>query len=335
MRQMARQAVYLFIIIGVVFTAGTAGYMWIENWSILDALYMTAITFTTVGFGEVQPLSRAGRIFTILLIMTSVGLVAYALTTFSQYLLTPGVMDQLRRNRMSRQIGQLENHFIICGYGTLGSVVAKTLIQNDEDVVVIELDPTTAEHARQEGLLVVEGNATRDEMLHQAGIECARAVIACARSDADNLFIVFSGKVLNPELYIVSRAQTADAEEKLLHAGANKVISPARLGGRHMANLAMRPRVMEFLEFINVPGDLELALEELTVNPNSELIGKSIPEANIRQRTGATLVSIHRGPENTTLTLSEDIRFEEGDGLIALGTFDQLASLEKLCLNRN
>jgi voltage-gated potassium channel len=332
---MARQSAYLFIIIGVVFLAGTAGYIWIEKWSVLDALYMTAITITTVGFEEVQPLSRAGRVFTILLILTSVGLVAYALATFSQYLLTPGVMDQLRRNRMSRKINQLENHCIICGFGTLGSVVANTLSQNQEDVVVIEPEAATAEKARQDGLLVIEGNATSDEMLQQAGIECARAVIACARSDADNLFIVFSSKVLNPELFIVSRARTSDAEEKLLHAGANKVISPTRLGGRHMANLAMRPRVMEFLEFVTVPGDLELALEELTVNPNSELIGKSIAEANIRQRTGATLVSIHRGPENKTLSLDGSIRFEEGDGLIALGTFDQLASLEKICLNRN
>ena len=335
MRQMARQLANLFIIVGVVFLAGTAGYIWIEKWSLLDALYMTAITFTTVGFGEVQPLSQAGQIFTILLIMTSVGIVAYTFATFSQYLLTPGVMDQLRRNRMVRKIDRLENHFIICGYGNLGSVVAETLIQNQEDVVVIEPDPKTADQARKRGLLIIEGNATSDEQLSQAGVECARAVIACAPSDADNLFIVFSGKALNPDVFIVSRARTADAEEKILRAGANKVISPTLLGGRHMANLAMRPRVMEFLEFVTLPGDLELALEDLTVSPNSELIGKSISEANIRQRTGATLVSMHRGPENLTVTLDEDTRFEEGDGLIVLGTFDQLASLEKLCLNRN
>ncbi len=169
MRQMARQLANLLIIIGVVFLSGTAGYVWIEKWSLLDALYMTAITFTTVSFGEVHPLSQVGQIFTILLIMTSVGLVTYAFATFSQYLLTPGVMDQSWRNYMLQKIDRI-------------------------------------------------------------------------------------------------------------------------------AKLAMRPRVMEFLEFVTVPGDLELALEELTVNPNSELIGNSLAEANIRQRTGATLVSIHRGP---------------------------------------
>ena len=330
---MARQAVTLFIIIGVVFIVGTAGYILIERWSFLDALYMTAISLTTVGFGEVQPLSDAGRVFTILLILTSVGLVAYALGTFSQYLMTPGVMDQLRRNRMANKIKRLENHFIICGYGGLGRVVAETIFQHGEEVVVVEPDPDSAELARRNGYLVVEGSGITDTQLQEAGVACARGVIACAASDADNLFIVFSSKALNPEVYIVARARTPDAETKILRAGADKVISPSRLGGRHMANLAMRPRVMDFLEFVTVPGDIELALQELTICAGSELIGKTIAEADIRQRTGATLVSLLRGPENVTLTITDETRFEEGDGLIALGSFEHLAELEVIATN--
>jgi voltage-gated potassium channel len=328
MRQIARQGATLFIIISIVFLIGTSGYMLIEGWSFLDSLYMTSITITTVGFKEVKPLSQTGQIFTILLILTSVGLVAYALGTFSQYLMTPGVINQLRRNRMINKINRLENHFIICGYGTLGSVVAETLLQNGEDVVIIEPDPVVSEAALQKGILVVEGKGTTDEQLKEAGVERARAVISCAPGDADNLFIVFSSRELNPDIFIVSNAKSEDSQIKIMRAGADKVISPTFLGGRHMANLAMRPRVMEFLEFVTLPGDLELALQELTIEPGSELIGKTNAEANIRRRTGATLVAIHRGPENQTISINESTRFEEGDGLIALGNLEQLAELD-------
>ena len=320
----------LLILIGAVFVLGTVGYILIERWTPLEALYMTAITLTTVGFSEVRPLSSTGQIFTILLIVTSVSVVAIALATFSQFLLTPGIGEQLRRNRMTRQINRMTGHYIICGHGALGSSVADTLVHNEQEIVVIESDPETAEKAREKGMLVIEGDATQDQTLRQAGLERARGLIACTQNDSDNLLIVFSGRALNPDIYIVSRAITEDAEGKLMRAGANKVSLPLLLGGRHMANLAMRPSVMEFLELFTVGGELELALEEVRVGKNSPLIGQTSSEADIRQRTGATLVSFRRGPDFKSQPIREDTRFNAGDGLIAVGTIDQLAALEEL-----
>ncbi|MDX1437058.1 MAG: potassium channel protein [Anaerolineales bacterium] len=330
MKQLTNRFVILILLIVAVYLIGTAGYILIEQYSPLEALYMTAITLTTVGFSEVRPLSSTGRIFTILLIMTSVGLVALALATFSQLLLTPGIGEQLRRNRMQRQINRLAGHFIVCGFGALGSSVADTLVQNDQQIVVIEADPEAAELARQNNYLVIEGDGTQDEHLQQAGLEKARGLIACTQSDPDNLLIVFSGRALSPDIYIVSRALTEDAESKLMRAGANKVISPLILGGRHMANLAMRPSVMEFLELFTVGGELELALEEVKVGDESPLIGLTSSEADIRQRTGATLVSFRRDTEKETRPISGETRFQAGDRLIAVGTIEQLAALDNI-----
>jgi voltage-gated potassium channel len=328
MKQLTNRFVILLILIVVVYLIGTAGYILIEQYSPLDALYMTAITLTTVGFSEVRPLSSAGRIFTILLIVTSVGLVAIALATFSQILLTPGIGEHLRRNRMLRQIDRMSGHYIVCGFGSLGRSVADTLASNQQPVVVIESRLETAEQAREMGFLVIEGDATLDKHLRQAGLEKARGLISCTQSDPDNLLIVFSGRAISPDIYIVSRALTEDAETKLMRAGANKVISPLILGGRHMANLAMRPSVMEFLELFTVGGELELALEEVRVGSRSPLIGQTSSEADIRQRTGATLVSFRRGPEQASRPISGETRFQAGDRLIAVGTIEQLAALD-------
>jgi voltage-gated potassium channel len=324
-----RSILPLVVIFVLLFAGGTVGYILIEGWTMADSFYMTAITLTTVGFGEVRPLSPSGRIFTVFLILSGVGSVAYGFSSLGEYLLTGSVAARLRSRRMTRLIDKLEDHVIVCGYGRVGKSAAITLRDSKRAIVILDFDNTQIESALTDGFTVLQADATKDDALIQAGVQRAWGLIICTGDDARNLFIVLSARALNPQLYIVARTVDAGNEQKMIRAGANRVVSPYQIGGKHMANIVVRPHVTDFLDVVTLDGGIELWLEELVIQPDSALVGQTVGQTNIRQATGVTLVALLRSGGGT-VTPNADTTLEVGDELIVLGTREQLSQLEEL-----
>lgn len=324
-----RSIVPLGLLLILLFVLGTLGYVLIEGWTWPDAFYMTAITLTTVGFGEVRPLSPIGRLFTVFLILSGVSSVAYGFSRLGEYFLTGRVAARLRSRRMTRTIDKLVDHIIVCGYGRVGKSAALTLQDGKRPVVVIDNDAERIESAQADGFVVLHADSTRDEALIQAGIERAWGMVICLGDDSRNLFIVLSARALKPDLYIVARTIEAVNEQKMIRAGANRVVSPYQIGGKHMANIVIRPHVTDFLDVVTLDGGIELWLEELIIQPESALAGQTVGDANIRRRTGVTLVAILR-LEGGTVMPNANTALHAGDELIVLGTREQLATLEEL-----
>jgi voltage-gated potassium channel len=330
MQSLRKMVIPFVFLLMVVFALGTTGYRVIEEWTWLEALYMTAITLTTVGFGEIRPLSDAGRIFTVLLILLGVGTVAYGFSTVAQYVLAADLGPTLRRRRIMRMLRNTEDHIIVCGYGRVGRSATETLQDGANTVVVIDRDATLISNMREQGIAAVWGDATSDDTLREAGIERASGLMACVGNDADNLFIVLSARTLNPKLHIVARTMNPETEAKMHRAGADRVVSPYKMGGRQMASILTRPNVTEFLDFVTLDSGLELWLEELRIQSDSPLSGRTVVEADLRKATGATLVALLRSSTGTTLTPEGSTRLEGGDVLIVLGTREQLTLLEAM-----
>jgi voltage-gated potassium channel len=328
MNGLRRRLLLVTAVILLVLSLGTGWYVLVEGWSFLEALYMTVITLTTVGFGEVRPLSPAGKLFTILLILLGVGTVAYSLSSIGEYLLTRGVIERLRKRGIMNRISRLENHVIICGAGRVGQTAARTLQEMNNQFVLVDSDPDLIRSLEDEGWIALEGDSTHDEVLLGAGIERAAGLLVCTGNDSDNLFIVLSARSLAKDLFIVARSVDSSNERKMRRAGANKVISPYQIGGRHMANIVVRPHVAEFMDVVTLDSGLELWLEEIAISENSPLAGKTVVEADMRRQTGVTLVALLQGGEKGMITPDENTRFAVGDELIVLGTRQQLAALE-------
>ncbi|MCA9960016.1 MAG: potassium channel protein [Anaerolineales bacterium] len=324
----------LLLLALVLFILGTVGYMQIEGWSLVEAFYMTVIALTTVGFGEVRPLSDAGRIFTAVLILFGVSSVAYGFSSVAELLFTASIGGELRRRRMTREIRRMRDHVIVCGYGRVGQSAVESLRESRRDVVLIENDPERVQAAQQAGLTVVAGDATRDDVLQQAGITHAWGLIVSTGDDSHNLFIVLSARALNADLFIVTRSVEAESEAKMRLAGANRVVSPYRIGGRHMANVIVRPHVTDFFDVVTLDGGVELWVEELFVAAGSPLVGQTVGMADIRRRTGVVIVALVHAGENKTITPHADTVLQAGDELIVLGTREQLAQLEILTASR-
>jgi voltage-gated potassium channel len=326
-----RRRLYFFILFSLLlFGLGTAGYMWLEDYSFINALYMTTIGLTTVGFGEVEPLSSNGRLFTIAIILLGVGTITYGFSTVAEYLLTAGMGDRLRRRRMMRVIDKLDKHIIVCGYGRVGQSSAHTLGDGARPVVVIDKDEGEVHAITEAGLPVIVGDATRDVILQQAGIERAWGLVVATGDDSLNLFIVLSARALNPDLYIVARSVDASNERKMIRAGANRVVSPYQIGGRHMANIMVRPHVTDFFDVITLDGGVELWIEELIIGADSPLAGKTVGESNIRHLTGVSLVALFRSDGSAAIVPNADIFLEAGDEVLVLGTRKNLAALKAL-----
>ncbi len=321
---MNRRAVALFLIPLLLFAIGTIGYMVIEEWQALDAFYMTAITLTTVGFGEVRPLSAGGRIFTVGLLVAGVSFIAYGL----EYLLTANLGDSWRKRRMIKMIEGLENHVIVCGYGRVGQSAVASLQNSKRQVVIVEKEIEKVPAMDALNLTHFVGDATRDEVLLQAGIERAWGVLICTGDDSRNLFIVLSARSLNANLYIVTRSVDAENDRKMRRAGANRVVSPYQIGGQHMANIMIRPHVTDFFDVVTLDGGIELWVEELVIGETSPLVGQTVGEANIRQETGVSIIAMLRENHSSIPNAHTQLRAE--DELIVVGTREQLTKLEQL-----
>ncbi len=319
----------LLMLAGII-CIGTAGYMTIEKWDLLQSLYMTVITITTVGFHEVSPLSKSGRIFTMFLIFTGVGIIAYTLGLVAQAMIEFQIMSILGRKKLGLRIKSLKDHYILCGYGKIGRVVANELKVKNVPLLVIEKNPELRETLERDGHPYIIADATLEDVLIEAGIERAKGIIALLSSDADNLFLTMTAKTLNPNLFILSRAEEEHTYNKLLRVGANRVVMPHIIGGQKLANLIIKPTVAEFLELTVHNREIELEMEELVVEKGSPLSGMSLEESGIRQKTNVIIVAIRKKEGQMIFNPSSMTKIEDGDILIALGQRDGLKRLASL-----
>ena len=313
----------------IIIAIGAIGYVIIEGWSFIDALFMTVITITTVGYEEVHPLSAGGRIFSIFLIVGGVGGALYVLSSIVQFIIEGQLGITLGRRRMERRIAKMKEHFILCGYGRVGQEIAHIFTEERVPFVIIDKDQESIAGAEKDGYLYVLADATNDEGLKEAGIERARGLVVAAGSDADNVYITLSARGMRPDLFIEARASSNEAEAKLKRAGADRIISPYSLGARRMAQLALRPTVVDFIDTVIYRRGQELQLENVAVGNESALIGLTVEEARLRTKAVILAISRKRGKVVTNPTAEETI--QTGDMLITLGTREQLTALEKIC----
>jgi voltage-gated potassium channel len=312
----------------LVTLAGTAGYMAIEGWSAWDAFYMSVITITTVGYREIHPMSRAGEVLTVVVLTVGVGAALYTFTLLATLVVEGGLPDRLQQRRTQRMLERIKDHFIICGYGRIGSTVAQQFHRQSVPYVVIERDAERLHRAIDDGALAVEADASREEVLKRVGIDRARGLIAAVGTDAENVYAVLTARVLRPDLFIIGRAETEDATIKLKRAGADRVISPYQIGAVQIAQTALRPAVVDFVELATGTDNLELAMEQVTVAPQSRLANQSILEANLRQRYGVIVVGIQRADQRMEFNPEPDTPIRARDKLVVLGHPDSLKKLE-------
>ena len=316
-------ALLVFIIAG-----GTVGYTAIEGWGAWDAFYMTIITVTTVGYQEVHPLSRSGQAFTVVLLLSGVGAALYTFTLLATVVVEGGLPKRLQKRRQERMLDSISDHFIICGYGRIGSIVAQQFRRQRIPYVVVERNAERVHTAIDEGALGVEADASREDVLKRCGIERARGLIAAVGTDAENVYAVLSARVMRPDLFIVGRAETEDATIKLKRAGANRVISPYQIGGVQIAQTALRPAVVDFMELATSSDNLDLAMEQITIAAHSPLANRSIVEANLRQRYGVIVVGIQREDSRMEFNPEPDTAIRPNDKLVVLGRPESLKQLE-------
>jgi voltage-gated potassium channel len=316
-------AIYAFIIIVAI---GVIGYMVIEGWSFLDSLYMTITTITTVGFKEVYPLSDAGRIFSICLIIGGVGGALYILTTIMGHFIEAQL--DLGRRRMKTKIAKLKNHYILCGYGRVGESIALTFSEEGVPFVIITNNEEHVARAEKEGYLAVFGDATSDDVLEEAGIKQARGLVAAVGSDTDNTFITLSARELHPDLFIEARCASPASEGKLRRAGADRVISPHAIGGRRMAMLALRPAVVDFIDTVTTGRGRDLQLETVDVVSGSSLVDQTMGQA--KSKVGITVLAIRKQSGKLIDNPSDEEVIEDGDRLIIIGTKQRLSAMEKI-----
>ena len=326
---LSRRVLWGLVALFAIVTIGIVGYVAIEGWSFLDALYMTIITITTVGYGEIHPLSSGGRIFTIFLVIGGVGGALYTLTVFIEYLIEGQFGTALGRRRMRAEIARLRGHFILCGYGRVGEEIARTFKEEGAPFIVIDIHPDCIAHLEHDGYLYLQGDATSDEVLKEAGIEHARGLVAAVGSDADNTYITLSARGLRPDLFIASRASDEESEKKLKRAGADRTISPNRIGAVRMAQLVLRPAVVDYIDTVISRSGLDLQIENIAISGNSSLGGGSV--ADIRGRTQANILAISKNSGELLANLSGKEVVQAGDGLITIGTNEQLKQLESIC----
>jgi voltage-gated potassium channel len=317
-----------------VIAFGTLGYAMIEDWQAFDALYMTIITLATVGFREVHELSPEGKIFTIVLIISGTGIIAYTLSSLIQFTLEGQLRKILGRKKLESRIGKLRDHYIICGYGRIGHLICREFQSRPTPFVIVEQNPNHIERLEREGYMYVEGDATDDETLQAAGIEHAKGLITAVTSDTDNVYITLTARGLNPKLFILARAGEEGAEKKLMRAGASKVISPYTIGASRMAQAILRPSVVDFIELATASEHLALQIEEIRIAADSVLAGKNLIDSGIRQSMGIIIVGIKESDGKMTFNPPPEKNIEPNSVLIILGERPAISQLEKIAGGR-
>ncbi len=318
-RGVIRGLVFLVLVMAI----GTAWFIFVEDHSFLDGLYMTVITISTVGFKEVKTLDGSGRLFTVFLIITGLTVLTYTLGS--------SIARYVGRKRMLRDIEKLNGHYIICGHGRMGRILCEELTKEKVTYVVIEGDPEVAEDLAERGFLVIQGDATEDKILSQAGVSRAKGLVAVVSSNVDNLYITLSARVMcreeNPGLYILSRATDRQATEKIERAGADRVVSPYVIGGMRIVQALLRPTVSDFLEIATQTGDMDLMFEELAIGSDSDLDGVALKDSGIRKSYDVVVIAIKKSTGDMIFNPGPEALLHNGDMLVALGDRTQLDRL--------
>lgn len=327
-----RQIYYSIGLLTVIILGGALGFKVIEGYSVSEAIYMTIITVSTVGFSEIRPLTEAGRIFTSILIISSFGTFAFAISSLTKIILNGEFRQYLKQYKVNNEIQHLSNHVIVCGYGRNGQQAVETLLLHKQKVVVIENNPALVPVINDNpAFIVIEGDATDENLLIQAGILRAKSLITTLPKDADNVFVVLTAREVNKTITIISRASELSSDKKLRFAGANNVIMPDKVGGAHMASLVVTPDVMEFLDMISVQGRHSSNLEEIVIrNLESKLEGKSIKDFESMYQTGARIIGIKTLEGSYIINPSPNYTLRLQDKFFALGSKDQIAKMQQV-----
>jgi len=323
-RRLYQHLIFVATLYLLLFGVGSGGYMLIEGWPWTDSIYMTVITISTVGFGEIRPLSPIGRVFTGGLIILGVSTTAYAISTLADVIVAGEFRGLIWRKRMQNRIDKMNGHFIVCGYGRVGEQVAKELLTNRVSLVVVEILATLGPDLENLGVIPVEGNATDDAALIRAGIERASGICCCLPNDSDNVYVALTARALNPELTIISRANSFESERKLQIAGVNHVINPYVTSGRRMARQLIHPNILEFMDVVFHRGEVDILIEDIGVGERSSLRDQTIADTEVRKRLGANILAVRRPDGETFVNPGVEFALRAGDTLIALGTPEQL-----------
>ncbi|MDT8417610.1 MAG: potassium channel protein [Lutibacter sp.] len=314
-----------------VVAIGVIGYMILSAANFLDALYMTIITMTTVGFGEIHPLNEQEKIFTIFLILLSIVVYAYSVTALSEYLVNGKLLQLLKLRKVQQKIQNLKNHTIVCGYGRNGKQAVIKLKNFNMPCVVIEKDKALIEQLERDNILYVEGDATQDESIRKAAVHNAKSLITALASDADNLFVVLSARQMNKDMIIISRASNESSVNKLKIAGANNIIMPDKIGGMHMASLVVTPDLVEFVERLTILDEGSTNLEEIPVNGlDPEFLNKTIRDLDLRRRTGCSVIGFKTTTNEYVVNPDAETKLTMGSNLIVLGRPSQIKKLREI-----
>jgi voltage-gated potassium channel len=323
-----KKLIISLILFLVVLLSGTAGYYFIEGWEVFDSLYMTVITLSTVGFHEIEPLSKTGKAFTIGLIFFSLGVVAFAVNYGLKAIFEGEIQDVFGRRKLKKTLDSLQNHYIVCGYGRMGKVICKELKHKGIQTVIVEKE--RQELDVDDDAIIIYGDATRDDLLKSVGIEKAKGLISVLDSDAQNLYVVLSARGLNKNLFIVARANEEGADYKLTRAGADKVVSPYHIGGIRIAHTILKPTVVDFLELTAKAGNMEIQIEEVVVEEASSLAGKTIKEADIRAKNWVVIVALKKDNGKIVFNPRANTLIEVGDKVAVIGEPEHFSQFEKM-----
>jgi voltage-gated potassium channel len=320
---------YAVMAVTIAMGVGMVAFVLLEGWSVVDALYVAAQTVTTVGYGDVVPRTRNGRIFATFFMLAGVGVVLYALTSTVHSIVQSELVATFGQRRLSRKMSKLRDHFIVCGAGRVGSHLVRNLLSSSEPFIVIERDPQRVAELSELGAIVLVRDATLEESLREAGVEYARGLASCLPDDADNVYVVLTARDINPRIHIVARAAAEEAEAKLVRAGANRVVAPTIIGGHRMAVALTKPAVDDFIDSITA-NKLELAFEQLEVEDESILAGRKLRDTNIRSELDIVIVSIRHNDGRMLFNPSGEAIIEPGDMLIAIGSAEAMRKLKML-----
>lgn len=317
-----------FLLVSSVLLLGTLGYMVVEGWNFLDSLYMTVITIATVGFGEVEPLSSQGRVFTILLILFGMGILLFSISTFTAFLLEGDLNVMIRRRKMMKRISELTGHYIACGIGKIGMHIIDELCKTGKHFVAIDKNEKVCSALADKKILYIQGDATHSSVLRAANIEHAKGIFCSLHNDAENLLLILTAKALNPKLRIIVKAEEDESDEKMRKAGADGVILPMFIGGLRMASEMVRPKAVTFLdEMLKGPAEV-CRVEDISFDDKSKFIGMSLKESGLLNKKGITVVAIRKG-NRYIFNPAEEEKIESGDALIIIGETKNIREIKQ------